>query len=475
MAQNCGTFLYSLLDYKTEKFVVAQNKTVGILFRLFQLGVIGYLIGWVFIWKKGYQEREEAIQSSVFTKLKGVALTNNSDPGLQVWGAEDYVIPSQGDRVFFIVTNYLQTPNQKLGFCSESPKVPDGVCSHNADCPEGEAVTAGHGVKTGRCLNNTGTCEIHGWCPVEHDNAPSVPLLEKAEDFTIYIKNFIRFPKFDFSKSNVLSTANKSYLKTCRYNKDHSPYCPIFRMGDIVRWSGHNFQDVAVKGGYIGVVIDWICDLDKDYSECNPQYSFTRLDALKNLNDSIISGYNFRFARYYRDADGQLYRSLFKVFGIRFDIMVNGEAGKFSIIPTVVNIGSGLALLGAGVFICDMILLYMMTTSSFYRDRKFERVRSKSKERRHRDEKHSRHQRHARDGHHKKENRTGAEEQPLKTLSSPPAHSPETQPLVSDSLEKPHNSGRKLPITSLSRLHHSPERNAMSPVSSSRTPGSSLQ
>lgn len=26
------------------------------------------------------------------------------------------------------------------------------------------------------------------------------PLLGKAEDFTIYIKNFIRFPKFNFSK-----------------------------------------------------------------------------------------------------------------------------------------------------------------------------------------------------------------------------------------------------------------------------------
>lgn len=27
-----------------------------------------------------------------------------------------------------------------------------------------------------------------------------VPLLGKAEDFTIYIKNFIHFPKFNFSK-----------------------------------------------------------------------------------------------------------------------------------------------------------------------------------------------------------------------------------------------------------------------------------
>lgn len=53
---------------------------------------------WVFIWKKGYQEKEEAIQSSVFTKLKGIALINTTDLGLNLWGAEDYVIPSQVGR-----------------------------------------------------------------------------------------------------------------------------------------------------------------------------------------------------------------------------------------------------------------------------------------------------------------------------------------------------------------------------------------
>lgn len=43
--------------------------------------------------KKGYQEREEAIQTSVITKLKGVTLANSSETGLYLWSAEDYVIP----------------------------------------------------------------------------------------------------------------------------------------------------------------------------------------------------------------------------------------------------------------------------------------------------------------------------------------------------------------------------------------------
>lgn len=47
------------------------------------------------------------------------------------------------------------------------------------------------------------------------------------------------------------------------------------------------------QGGSVGILIEWDCDLDKDSSQCIPQYSFTRLDT--NLNNSITSGYNFRF------------------------------------------------------------------------------------------------------------------------------------------------------------------------------------
>uniref|UniRef100_A0A8C6WEY1 P2X purinoceptor n=1 Tax=Neogobius melanostomus TaxID=47308 RepID=A0A8C6WEY1_9GOBI len=337
-----GGFFLSLLNYKTEKYVITENRKIGILFRLYQLAVLGYIIGWVFVAKKGYQEKEEAIQTSVFTKLKGVALTNNSEAGLHIWGAEDYIIPPNGEQVFFIVTNYLQTPNQRLGFCPENYKVPDGRCVSDHDCEEGEAVIAG--IKTGVCINSTGTCEIHAWCPVE-----SSP------------------------RSNVLETAESHYLKNCTYDRDFHPYCPIFRLGTLVSLTGNDFQEMAAKGGSVGILIEWKCDLDKDYSRCNPEYSYTRLDI--NQNSSITSGYNFRYAKYFKDQNGETYRTLYKVYGIRFDIMVNGQAGKFSIVPTI--IASAQVLLYWGAFACDMILLYMMNTSSFYRDSKFEIVNFK--------------------------------------------------------------------------------------------------
>uniref|UniRef100_A0A3B4UGW7 P2X purinoceptor n=1 Tax=Seriola dumerili TaxID=41447 RepID=A0A3B4UGW7_SERDU len=371
MAGSClkGRFL-SLFDYKTEKYIVAKNKKVGVLYRVIQLSIIGYIIGWVFVSKKGYQETDEAIQSSVITKLKGVSVTNTSESGLLVWGPEDYVIPPQGEAVLFVVTNFLETPNQKLGYCAEVRI----FCRQKLKC----SVVFSSGIMSGRCLrkdeNSNGTCEIYGWCPIERKFKPQGPLLTNAENFTIYIKNFIQFPKFKFSKSNVLETSDDSYLKKCRYDEELHPYCPIFRLGDITQRARYNFQDMSTFGGSIGIMISWNCDLDKGYSHCHPQYYFTRLD-ISVSNTTIATGFNFRHARYFKNATGESYRSLFKVYGVRFNIMVHGKAGMFSIIPTAINVASGLALMGAGAFFCDMVLLYLMKKGNSYRERKFEDCR----------------------------------------------------------------------------------------------------
>ncbi|XP_063485772.1 P2X purinoceptor 5 isoform X6 [Symphalangus syndactylus] len=348
----CKGLCLSLFDYKTEKYVIAKNKKVGLLYRLLQAFILLYLVVWVFLIKKGYQDVDTSLQSAVITKVKGVAFTNTSDLGQRIWDVADYVIPAQNEGI------------------------PDGVCSKDSDCHPGEAVTAGNGVKTGRCLRRDnsarGTCEIFAWCPLETSSRPEEPFLKEAEDFTIFIKNHIRFPKFNFSKSNVIDVKDRSFLKSCHFGpKNH--YCPIFRLGSVIRWAGSDFQDIALEGGVIGINIEWNCDLDKAASECHPHYSFSRLD--NKLSKSVSSGYNFRFARYYRDAAGVEFRTLMKAYGIRFDVMVNGKAGKFSIIPTIINVGSGVALMGAGAFFCDLVLIYLIKKREFYRDKKYEEVR----------------------------------------------------------------------------------------------------
>ncbi|XP_041850861.1 P2X purinoceptor 5-like isoform X2 [Melanotaenia boesemani] len=368
----CERLVY-LLDYKTEKYIRVSNRAIGFSYRLFQLAIIGYIIWWVFLVKKGYQDTDLSIQSSVMSKVKGVSVTNTTGTDVQVWGPEDYVIPPQGGAVVFVTTSFTAMPNQKQGYCAESPRVPSGQCRRDEDCKEGKMVEAGNGIKSGRCVskdaNSTGTCEILGWCPIENHSKSHKPMLTNAENFTIYIKNFIHFPKFRFSKSNVLETTDESYLKNCRYNKERHPYCPIFYLGDITKKAGYNFQNMATLGGSISIKIEWDCDLDKDY--CHPQYHFDRLDSFAS-NNSTATGYNFRYARYFKNATGESYQTLYKVYGIRFYIQVYGKAGKFSILPTAVNTGAALALMGAGSFFFDILLLYFTKEKNLYRDMKYE-------------------------------------------------------------------------------------------------------
>ncbi|KAM4565926.1 P2X purinoceptor 5-like [Odontesthes bonariensis] len=294
------------------------------------LRTCAFIQSWVFLTKKGYQETDLNMQSTIMTKLKGVSMTNTTESGPVVWGPEDYVIPPEGEAVLFVVTSFIETPNQKLGYCAESPRVLDGLCRGDEDCKKGEMVVAGHGEMTGRCLqtdeNSNGTCEIFSWCPIETNSKPRKPLLTSAENFTIYIKNFIQFhPK-----------------------RDHY---------------------VVFQGASLGIMIKWVCDLDKDV--CNPQYSFIRLDRSFS-NKSITMGFNFRHTRYFKNADGESYRTLYKVYGIKLNIMVYGQAGKFAILPTATNLGAGLALMGAAVFICDFLLLRITKKKHTYRQRKYE-------------------------------------------------------------------------------------------------------
>lgn len=80
-----------------------------------------------------------------------------------------------------------------------------------------------------------------------------------------------------------------------------------------------------------------------------------------------------RYARYY-EKDGKLHRTLFKAFGIHFDVMVYGQGGKFSVVPLFVNIGSGLALLGIATVLCDIVVLYVVKRKSYYREKKYQYV-----------------------------------------------------------------------------------------------------
>uniref|UniRef100_A0A663EC35 Uncharacterized protein n=1 Tax=Aquila chrysaetos chrysaetos TaxID=223781 RepID=A0A663EC35_AQUCH len=128
-------------------------------------------------------------------------------------------------------------------------------------------------------------------------------VLRSSEDFTVLIKNNIHFPKFNYTILNISPNLNTSYT----YNNITSPLCPIFHPGDILQEAKENFSEVAVKGGII--------------------YGFCYLNLLF-----------CRYARYYMLPHGKEKRTLFKVYGIQFDVLVFDTAGLLFKTETVTGI-----------------------------------------------------------------------------------------------------------------------------------------
>ncbi|AWP06605.1 P2X purinoceptor [Scophthalmus maximus] len=354
----CQDCLHYMFDYETPKTLVIPSIRVGFMFRFTQLLVVLYVVGYVCVVQKAYQETDSVI-SSVTTKVKGFAFTNTSDMDPRLWDVADYVIPPQGAQSFFVLTNMVITPKQTQSRCPELPS-PSTTCVDDCDCIEGHNDPRGSGIQTGLCVNYSSTaqtCEVLSWCPLEIDTKlPEHALLAAAENFTVLIKNSITYPKFKFHRRNIMPHINSSYLKMCEFNHATDPDCPIFRLKHIVSGAGEEFQDIAVKGGIIGITIDWSCDLDWWAGKCYPMYSFRRLDD-KHPVRNVAPGYNFRFTKYFKTPNGEETRTLIKAYGIRFDVIVFGTAGKFSIVPTVVNLGAGLSFLSLVPIVCDWFML----------------------------------------------------------------------------------------------------------------------
>ncbi|XP_005949731.3 P2X purinoceptor 3b [Maylandia zebra] len=355
--------------YETTKSVVVKSWTIGIINRVVQLLIITYFIGWVFLTEKAYQIRDTAIESSVMTKVKGFGIYNN-----KVMDVADYVTPTQGASVFCIITKLITTENQVQGYCPDSEKR-KFLCTDDRNCTKHINKPASYGIATGRCVPFNAmikTCEIKGWCPAEIDTIKPTPMME-TENFTIFIKNSIRFPTFNYTKGNFLPNITKKYISECNFDMVNNTYCPIFRVGDVVRYAQQNFTNLAEHGGVIGIKIGWMCDLDKSDDHCNPSYSFTRLDAMSQ-NNTVSPGYNFRFAKYFKMENGTDYRTLVKAYAIRFDVLVNGNAGKFNMIPTLINMVAAFTSVGVGTVLCDIILLNFLKGAEQYKAKKFEEV-----------------------------------------------------------------------------------------------------
>lgn len=383
----------SLFSYQTPKVVVIESRFIGVFNRLLKAVLFVMVIVWTFILNNGYQYVDNGAIGGSTSKIKGVAFSNSTDSrvGRRIWDSVDLHVPPQDNGAFFLTTNIIVTSEQVQGRCPEVG-VYGTDCKTDKDClPIGQPYHLGHGVSTGHCNNMTKTCEVEAWCPVENDarlEGRGYDVLNFTQDFTVMIKNHVYFPHFDKGRSSLVESLNRSYLYRCHYNLQTDLYCPIFRLGDIASWA-HNkdqkipadnkhFLAMAAKGGVISVIIKWDCNFDYHESECKPKYSFKRLDNYHK--HGIAKGYNFRYPLLYME-DGVQKRHLVKAHGILFLLRTEATARAFDVKTLLLNIGSGLALIGFATILSELVLLHLHKNKEFFKRRKMEpRVTVKKKE-----------------------------------------------------------------------------------------------
>ncbi|KAM7389799.1 hypothetical protein PAMP_023755 [Pampus punctatissimus] len=362
-------FITDFFTYETTKSVVVKSWSVGIINRIVQVLIIAYFVGWVFIHEKAYQVIDTGIESSVMTKVKGFGYHHN-----RVMDVADYVFPQQGARVFCIMTKVILTENQFQGRCAE---VFLQVFALNPSMTPRDSVRLKDGVQLSVKIKNcdislTEKLDSHPHPSFSVDTLLSKPMLD-VKNFTIFIKNSIRFPLFDVTRGNFPSTMTAEEIRNCTYHPETNPFCPIFRVGDVLNYTGQDLAGLAHKGGEIGINIEWKCNLDTDIENCVPRYSFTRLDAPFAKN-AVSKGFNFRFAKYFKTENGTEFRTLHKAYAIRFDVMVTGSAGKFDTVPTLINLVAAFTSIGLGTVLCDIILLNFLKGAEQYKAKKFEEV-----------------------------------------------------------------------------------------------------
>jgi P2X purinoceptor 4 len=337
--------LDSLLWYRTVKIVQIRNWKLGLVHYGVMLLIFAYIIGWVIIYKKGYQGQGSLI-GTASSKIKGVSYWNNNGTK-QVWDEYDVVYPAVEQNAFFITTNFWPTYHQVRDVCPG-----DVACNETVNCPYNKLT--GSGITNGTCDYSSNRCFMSAWCPLENELPNDTNYLEGIGDFTVFVKVNVRFPTYNIQLNNVNGTK-----LTENYN--------LFVVNSILQEAGTNLKNIQQDGAILLMKIDYLCDFDKNEDQCIPTITFTRID----VGSVLSKGFNFRWVNYYW-VNGVQTRDLMKFYGIRVLILISGTGSKFDIIPMILNIASGLALLSIATVVVDFIALYVHPQRKYYNEHKFE-------------------------------------------------------------------------------------------------------
>eukprot|EP00300_Choanocystis_sp_HF-7_P033189 c45485_g1_i1.p1 GENE.c45485_g1_i1~~c45485_g1_i1.p1 ORF type:complete len:417 (+),score=74.66 c45485_g1_i1:49-1299(+) len=343
--------LDEVFAYKTFKVVVYLDARLGLLHILLVVLILIYIVGFAIIFNKGYIEKEPAF-GQIELHVLGKTHFKQDDQDLVV-DALDLVDPPLEHGALFIASRRELT-KQTRGICGNT----DLECSDDSECLNSAP------VHQGKCVD--GLCQEMGWCPSGDTSSDDTQIWDfmHPENVTIWIKAAISFPKLAPTKTFTTMTDSKPIYESQNPEKGNAYY-----LYEILSLAEVPVKASRKDGAMINVFMQWECDVETEIGCSSPILNARRLDVGK------AQGFWFADATYTWDENGNPdndVRFYEKQIGYRLIVSSKGTGYKWSIQAIILQISSGLALVGAAKSAVDFIMLVLLPQKKYYRKYKEE-------------------------------------------------------------------------------------------------------
>eukprot|EP00299_Pterocystis_sp_00344_P015665 c7837_g1_i1.p1 GENE.c7837_g1_i1~~c7837_g1_i1.p1 ORF type:complete len:393 (-),score=86.57 c7837_g1_i1:687-1865(-) len=267
--------------------------------------------------------------------------------------ALDLVDPPLEHGALFVASR-LENTKQTRGVCGNS----DHECTEDADCLKKEP------VYLGKCID--GLCQEMGWCPPSETASDDTQVFdfEHPENVTLWIKAAISFPHLAPNKIFTTITDSKPI-----YESENPEYGNAYYLSEILKEANVALKASKMNGAMINLLMRWECDLETERGCASPILKANRLDVGKS------QGFFFHDADYERKSGGTPstdIRFYSRRIGYRLLISSKGTGTRTSIAAIILQVSSGLALLGAAKGATDFLMLMVLPQREYYRKYKEE-------------------------------------------------------------------------------------------------------
>jgi hypothetical protein len=325
-----------LFAYDTVKEVKVLDRRLGIVFYSVLLLILFYIVIYVFMIKKAYQDLEKT-NGWVVAKVLNTA----HDEAFKPWDVYDAVTNPGEQGALFLPTRVLITRGQTQdGYC-ESPV---HRCESKEDCDIGNA-----DLQKEECSN--GFCMRRQWCPAEQLGAPVTE--EHYIDvlsYEVWFGTSLHYHKF------MLDVSTTDELEPFRYPHNTANTYPVH---DMLRMANINPDDIKQYGAVLQSNNIFDCDLDDKVCQVR----------MEVVNVDTETGFNYVQNHFYEDG-GVPKRDTYHYYGIRLVCFATGIGKVASFCNTVLQVSSAIALLACAQAAADVVLQNIVPERRHYIEKK---------------------------------------------------------------------------------------------------------